>query len=61
MVAFSHELITLDIPRESTLEQVMEKTRGITFGGTDCGLPMLWAMQNKGIFIYIDVVFILNI
>ncbi|CAF4970990.1 unnamed protein product, partial [Rotaria socialis] len=25
----------------------METTRGISFGATDCALPMLWAIENK--------------
>jgi len=28
----------------------METTRAIPMGGTDCALPMLWAIDNKGIF-----------
>jgi hypothetical protein len=26
----------------------MVTTRQITMGGTDCALPMLWAIENKG-------------
>lgn len=26
----------------------METTRAISMGGTDCALPMLWAIDNKG-------------
>ncbi|CAF3532552.1 unnamed protein product [Rotaria socialis] len=47
IVAFSHQLIPLEISAESKLENVMETTRGISFGATDCALPMLWAIENK--------------
>jgi hypothetical protein len=30
----------------------METTRAISMGGTDCALPMLWAIDNKGRFDY---------
>jgi hypothetical protein len=30
----------------------METTRAISMGGTDCALPMLWAIDHKGILYY---------
>jgi 60 kDa SS-A/Ro ribonucleoprotein len=30
----------------------METTRAISMGGTDCALPMLWAIDNKGRLYY---------
>jgi 60 kDa SS-A/Ro ribonucleoprotein len=47
-VAFSHQLIPVDISKDAKLENVMETTRAISMGGTDCALPMLWAIDNKG-------------
>jgi 60 kDa SS-A/Ro ribonucleoprotein len=47
VVAFSHQLIPVDISKEASLESVMETTRQISMGGTDCALPMVWAMDNK--------------
>jgi 60 kDa SS-A/Ro ribonucleoprotein len=47
VVAFSHQLIPVNITKEATLENVMETTRAISMGGTDCALPMLWAIDNK--------------
>jgi hypothetical protein len=38
----------VNITKEATLENVMETTRAIAMGGTDCALPMLWAIDNKG-------------
>ena len=29
------------------LDDVIQKTDGLPFGGTDCALPMLWAAENK--------------
>jgi 60 kDa SS-A/Ro ribonucleoprotein len=29
------------------LDDVIKKTDGLPFGGTDCALPMLWAADNK--------------
>jgi 60 kDa SS-A/Ro ribonucleoprotein len=28
------------------LDDVLQATDGIPFGGTDCALPMIWAMKN---------------
>jgi 60 kDa SS-A/Ro ribonucleoprotein len=47
-VAFSHELIPVNISKDAKLETVMEVTRAISMGGTDCALPMLWAIDHKG-------------
>ncbi len=47
-MAFSHQLIPVDISKDAKLENVMETTRAISMGGTDCALPMLWAIDNKG-------------
>jgi len=47
VVAFSHHLIPVDISKEASLESVMTTTRAISMGGTDCALPMLWAIDNK--------------
>ncbi|XP_053405787.1 RNA-binding protein RO60-like [Mercenaria mercenaria] len=47
IVAFSHELMMMDIKKTDTLPQVLEKTEKLPFGGTDCALPMLWADEKK--------------
>jgi 60 kDa SS-A/Ro ribonucleoprotein len=47
VVAFSHQLIPVDISKDAKLENVMQTTRAISMGGTDCALPMLWAIDNK--------------
>lgn len=47
IVAFSHHLMPMDINKNDTLPEVLEKTERLPFGGTDCALPMLWADENK--------------
>jgi 60 kDa SS-A/Ro ribonucleoprotein len=37
----------LAIAPRTRLDDVLEKTNGLPFGGTDCALPMLWAADNK--------------
>jgi len=37
----------LGISARMRLDDVIKKTDGIPFGGTDCALPMLWAAENK--------------
>lgn len=45
-VAFSHELIPIEILEDATILQVVNAISSIPMGGTDCSLPMLYAMQN---------------
>jgi 60 kDa SS-A/Ro ribonucleoprotein len=40
-------IIDFPLDRNLTLEQVVQKTRGLPHAGTDCSLPMLYAMQEK--------------
>ncbi|CAF0810672.1 unnamed protein product [Didymodactylos carnosus] len=47
VVAFSHELVPVTITKDQTLEKVMDITRAIPMGGTDCALPMIWALDHK--------------
>jgi len=47
VMAFSSSLVDPNITAEDNLENVMEKTRQISFGSTDCALPMLWAIEKK--------------
>ncbi|WP_422929396.1 TROVE domain-containing protein [Singulisphaera sp. PoT] len=46
IVAFAHELIPLDISRCSRLADVVKLTESLPFGGTDCALPMLMAIEK---------------
>ena len=48
----------LDLTPRMRLGDVVRKTSGLPFGGTDCALPMLWAKAKKldfdAIFVYTD-------
>lgn len=46
-VAFQTELTRLAISPRQRLDDVLKTVSGLSFGGTDCALPMLWAMKNK--------------
>lgn len=37
----------LTISPHQRLDDVVESVSGLPFGGTDCALPMLWALENK--------------
>lgn len=37
----------LDISKTDSLSQVIGKVSRLPFGGTDCALPMIWAMENE--------------
>jgi 60 kDa SS-A/Ro ribonucleoprotein len=45
-VAFSHNLTPLDLSRCTRLSDVIRTIDGTPMGGTDCALPMLYALQN---------------
>jgi 60 kDa SS-A/Ro ribonucleoprotein len=47
VVAFSHELVPVDISAEASLESVIQTTTAINMGSTDCAQPMLWAMNHN--------------
>lgn len=47
IVGFSHNLIRLPLTAKMTLAEVVQKVDRLPFGGTDCSLPMQWAMKNK--------------
>lgn len=46
IMGFSSTFVPLDIIPEYSLEDNMKKTSGLTFGSTDCSLPMTWSMKN---------------
>lgn len=46
--AFSHELVDLpDLHKAASLDRAIQATERIPFGGTDCALPMLDAIERK--------------
>ncbi len=46
-MGFAHDFRDLGITPRDTLEAVTRKTQLASFGGTDCALPMTWAMKHK--------------
>jgi 60 kDa SS-A/Ro ribonucleoprotein len=47
MVAFSNRLIPFNVTRNASLSEVTNAMSRISFGGTDCSLPMLYAVEHK--------------
>eukprot|EP00043_Microstomoeca_roanoka_P028685 m.18968 g.18968 ORF g.18968 m.18968 type:complete len:618 (-) comp8596_c0_seq1:1148-3001(-) len=47
VVAFSDELMPLDIPRGASVQDVVKMTEDLPFSATDCALPMLYAMERE--------------
>jgi 60 kDa SS-A/Ro ribonucleoprotein len=47
VMGFANGLTDLKFKPSETLESVLKKTRNVTFGGTDCSLPMQYALQYK--------------
>jgi 60 kDa SS-A/Ro ribonucleoprotein len=47
IVAFSTELIPVTISPHQRLDDVIRMLQGIPMGGTDCALPMLWALEHQ--------------
>ena len=47
LVAFCDKMTPIDISRRQRLDDVVQTTSGLSFGGTDCALPMVWARQNR--------------
>jgi 60 kDa SS-A/Ro ribonucleoprotein len=46
-MAFSHQLVRVDISGRQRLDDVVSKLGRIPMGGTDCSLPMRWALDNR--------------
>jgi len=47
IMGFSHDLVNIDISKRDRLDALVQKIGRISMGGTDCALPMQWAMKNK--------------
>lgn len=46
-VAFCDKMTPLSLTRNHRLDDVLKVTSGLRFGGTDCSLPMRWALKNR--------------
>lgn len=47
IMGFANTFKDLKIGEADSLKQVINKTANQNFGGTDCALPMTWALKNK--------------
>ena len=47
VVAFSNQMVPVNISPRQRLDDVLKNTDNIPFGGTDCALPMIWASDNN--------------
>jgi 60 kDa SS-A/Ro ribonucleoprotein len=47
IMAFSHQFVPLNISPRQRMDDVLNTVNGLPFGGTDCALPMKWALQHK--------------
>jgi len=47
IMGFCHEFVDLHISARDSLNDATKKAQKHNFGGTDCALPMLWAMKNE--------------
>lgn len=45
--AFADDLRPLAITARSRLDDALRCTRNVNFGGTDCSLPMIYALQRR--------------
>jgi len=46
-MAFSTTFLPLSISPRQRLDDVLKTVSGLPFSGTDCALPMVWALKNK--------------
>ena len=58
VMGFATSFIDLGITARDSLQTAMNKAAKHTMGGTDCALPMIWALQNNvecdAFFVYTD-------
>jgi 60 kDa SS-A/Ro ribonucleoprotein len=47
VMAFSTNFVKLEIGRDDRLADVMRVTEAMPYGGTDCSLPMLYALERR--------------
>lgn len=47
VMAFSDRFMPLNVRKSERLEQLVKRTQDLPFMGTDCALPMLYALENR--------------
>ena len=46
-MAFSTQFVPLAVSPRQRLDDVLKTVSGLPFSGTDCALPMVWALKNR--------------
>lgn len=58
VMAFADGFRKLPITPKMSLAEILRHTENVNFGGTDCALPMLWALKNRvavdAFYVYTD-------
>jgi 60 kDa SS-A/Ro ribonucleoprotein len=58
VMAFSHELVPVSFSPRQRLDDIIRTVSNIRMGGTDCALPMTYALENKipvdAFYVYTD-------
>ena len=57
IMAFQHTFVPLNISPRQRLDDAVAMTARLPFGGTDCALPMLYALEHK---VHVDVFVVLT-
>lgn len=47
VMAFAHQFVPVDLASKDRLADALRKTANLPFGGTDCALPMLHAIEHR--------------
>ena len=47
IMGFASQLVPINVSPRQRLDDVIKTVSAIPMGGTDCALPMLWALENK--------------
>jgi 60 kDa SS-A/Ro ribonucleoprotein len=47
IMAFSHKFVPVNISHRERLDNVVHKISSMPFGGTDCSLPIMYALENN--------------
>lgn len=47
IMGFSSEFIHLDLSTRMRLDSILQAIEFLPFGGTDCAVPMIWALENS--------------
>ncbi|MCB0190166.1 MAG: hypothetical protein KDE31_38100, partial [Caldilineaceae bacterium] len=46
-IAFGHKMVPVNLSPRQRLDDIIQQTDRIPFGGTDCALPIIWALEQQ--------------